>query len=229
MPAESLLDFRTFHEACKRREPRPAVTLSAVLASAALALVGASIGHPGGTAGNEQLPRWVDRQNVKSAATALRPVRPSRLPTEENIETLARVVGAKYRVSHNLTREFLGAAYREAKRNRLDPMLVVAVMAVESGFNPAAQSEAGAVGLMQVIPRYHPEKFSTERGESVLDPSTNIRVGSEALRQYIARGGTEAAGLRLYNGAPGDNGYVAKVTAERQSLQEAMRRLRERA
>src|SRR5712671_5192927 len=191
MPAEFFLDFRTFHEACKRRELRPVMTRFAMMASAALAIAGASIGHISGTAGDEQLPQSVARPTVKGAAIALRPVHPSRFPTEENIETLARVVGAKYRVSHNLTREFLGTAYREAKRNRLDPMLVVAVMAVESGFNPAAQSDAGAVGLMQVIPRYHPEKFSTERGESVRDPSINIRVGSEALRQYITRGGTE--------------------------------------
>ena len=168
---------------------------------------------------------------AKVSTIALRPTRLTQSPLEENIETLARVVGSKYRVSHDATREFVGTAYREAKRNRLDPMLIVAVIAVESGFNPAAQSDGGAIGLMQVIPRYHPDKFSAAQGESVRDPRTNIRVGSQALKEYIVRGGTEAAGLQLYNGAPGDtsNAYATKVTAERQRLQDAMRRARERA
>jgi soluble lytic murein transglycosylase-like protein len=229
MAPDLFIDLRSFHEACERSELRAVVVWFAVLASMALALVGASIGRVGSMAANAPLLRSAAAPSpLKSPAIALRATGPKQLPIEENIDALARVVGAKYRVSHDMTREFLATAYREAKLNRLDPMLVVAVMAVESGFNPAAQSDAGAIGLMQVIPRYHPEKFSAERGESVRDPSINIRVGSQALRQYIARGGTEAAGLQLYNGAP-DTGYVAKVTAERQRLQDAMRRLRERA
>ena len=229
MMAGLLPDFRVVENESKRREVRPVVARFA-LASAALALIGASSGRFDGTAANDPL-RLTAASGAKVSTIALRPTRLAQSPVEESIETLARVVGSKYRVSHDVTREFVGTAYREAKRNRLDPLLIVAVMAVESGFNPAAQSDGGAIGLMQVIPRYHPEKFSTARGESVRDPSTNIRVGSQALKEYIVRGGTEAAGLQLYNGAPGDtsNAYATRVTAERQRLQDAMRRARERA
>ena len=229
MPAGSLPHLRAVDNESKRRELRPVVARFA-LASAALALIGASSGRFTGTAANDPLQATAP-PGAKVSRIALRPTRLTQSPIEENIETLARVVGSKYRISHDITREFVGTAFREAKRNHLDPLLIVAVMAVESGFNPAAQSDGGAIGLMQVIPRYHPDKFSPARGESVRNPSTNIRVGSQALKEYIVRGGTEAAGLQLYNGAPGDtsNAYATKVTAERQRLQDAMRRARERA
>jgi Transglycosylase SLT domain len=229
MTAGLLPDFRTIENESKRRELRPVVARFA-LASAALALIGTPFGRFDGAAANDPVqPTAASGTNVSTIT--LRPARIMQSPVEENIETLARVVGSKYRVSHHITREFVGTAYREAKRNRLDPLLIVAVMAVESGFNPAAQSDGGAIGLMQVIPRFHPDKFSPARGESVRDPSTNIRVGSQALKEYIVRGGTETAGLQLYNGAPGDtsNVYATKVTVERQRLQDAMRRARERA
>jgi soluble lytic murein transglycosylase-like protein len=229
MVTAALLPFRALDNESKRCELRPVVARFA-LASAALALIGASSGRLDGTAANDP-GRLTAETRAKVSTIALRSTHLTQSPVEENIETLARVVGSKYRVSHDVTREFVGTAYREAKRNRLDPLLIVAVMAVESGFNPAAQSDGGAIGLMQVIPRYHPDKFSAARGESVRDPSTNIRVGSQALKEYIVRGGTEAAGLQLYNGAPGDTSkaYATKVTAERQRLQDAMRRARERA
>jgi soluble lytic murein transglycosylase-like protein len=148
-----------------------------------------------------------------------------------NVEALVVTTARKYRISRHAMREFVDAAYAEAQRNRLDPLLIVAVMAVESRFNPAAQSDFGATGLMQVIPRYHADKFAAPKGESVLDPRINIRVGARVLKDYVARGGTETAGLQLYNGAPGDarHAYATKVLAERARLREAMRRTPSRA
>lgn len=229
MIAGSFPDFRSLLS--RRRDVGWAVLRFTMAASGALALIAAMTGRMGSVAADEPRKPLAASARAQVTASAPKPARLTPSVVEENIETLARVVGHKYRVSHEITREFVGTAYREARRNRLDPMLIVAVMAVESGFNPAAQSDRGAVGLMQVIPRYHPDKFSPNLGESVRDPSTNIRVGSRALKEYIVRGGTEAAGLQLYNGATGDpsSAYAAKVTAERQRLQEAMRRVRERA
>jgi soluble lytic murein transglycosylase-like protein len=220
----------TFHNTGKRADLKPVVFRHLVWATLVLMLICASVGHIGGMA-PDRLPRPLPPNRALAAVIDATPNRLAKSAIDKNIETLTRVVGAKYRVSPDMTRQFLGTAYREAQRNRLDPMLIVAVMAVESVFNPRAESGAGAVGLMQVIPRYHPEKFSPERGESMRDPSTNIRVGSQALKEYIVRGGTEAAGLQLYNGTSSDpsNAYAAKVTAERQRLQEALRRARDRA
>jgi soluble lytic murein transglycosylase-like protein len=83
---------------------------------------------------------------------------------------------------------------------------------------------------MQVIPRYHTEKFDAANQASVLDPHINIQVGVKILKEYIGRGGNELAGLQLYNGAPTDVSfaYATRVLAEKQWLRDAMRRARDR-
>ncbi|TMH22958.1 MAG: lytic transglycosylase domain-containing protein, partial [Betaproteobacteria bacterium] len=85
----------------------------------------------------------------------------------------ANAVARRYRISLEATRELVGTAYREGKVIGVDPLLIIAVMAVESRFNPIAQSDGGAIGLMQVIPRFHADKFDVALGKSVLDPRTN--------------------------------------------------------
>ena len=143
-----------------------------------------------------------------------------------NVDALVAALARKYRISEDATRELVDAAYREGKRNGVDPLLIIAVIGIESRFNPIARSDGGAMGLMQVIPHYHEDKFDAAGGESVLDPRTNIQVGTAVLREYIRRGGTETAGLQLYNGAVDDdsNAYAHKVLFEKQRLQAALRR-----
>ncbi len=149
---------------------------------------------------------------------------------EPDIEAVADTIARRYRISQEATRELVGAAYGEGRRIGLDPLLIIAVMAVESRFNPFAQSDGGAIGLMQVIPRYHANQLVAGRGESVLDPRTNISLGARVLKEYIRRGGTELAGLQLYNGAADDasNSYANKVLGERQRLQDALHHWHER-
>ena len=146
------------------------------------------------------------------------------------IETLARLVAKKYRISAEATRGVVGTAYREGHRIGLDPLLILAVIAVESRFNPIAESDSGAMGLMQIIPGYHKDQFNAARGDSVLDPPTNIRVGARVLKEYIRRGGTEIAGLQRYNGSADDasNAYANKVLGEKVRLEQAVQRARDR-
>ena len=145
---------------------------------------------------------------------------------DPGIEAVATIVARKYRVSREATRDFVRTAYREGTRHGVDPLLIISVMAVESRFNPVAQSDGGAMGLMQVIPRFHAEKFDASDSGSVLDPRTNIQAGVKILKEYIGRGGNELAGLQLYNGAPGDVSfaYATRVLVEKQWLQDAVRR-----
>jgi soluble lytic murein transglycosylase-like protein len=152
-------------------------------------------------------------------------------PADPGIDALAGIVARKYRVSEEATRDFVRTAYREGARHGVDPLLIVSVIAVESRFNPVAQSDGGAMGLMQVIPRYHADKFDATERASVLDPRINIQVGVKILKESIGRGGNELAGLQLYNGAPSDAGfaYATRVLGEKQWLQDAMRHARDRA
>jgi hypothetical protein len=87
-----------------------------------------------------------------------------------------------------------------------------------------------AVHLMQVIPGYHKDRLEAAGVDSVLDPHDNIRLGAHILKEYIRRGGTEVAGLQIYNGSADDatNAYAVKVLAEKQRLQQAVQRLRDR-
>lgn len=88
---------------------------------------------------------------------------------------------------------------RQARRNRLDPRLVRAVVAVESGYRPAVVSHKGAIGLMQLMP-------DTSRALAVsdpLDPEQNLAGGSEYLRRMLDLfGGDLRLALAGYNAGP---------------------------
>jgi hypothetical protein len=106
----------------------------------------------------------------------------------------------------------------------LDPTLILAVMAVESSFNPFAQSPVGAQGLMQVMTKIHDDKYEAFGGShAAFDPVTNLRVGVQVLKECIARMGGLEAGLRAYVGAANsgeDGGYAAKVLAQQSILRQ---------
>jgi soluble lytic murein transglycosylase-like protein len=137
-------------------------------------------------------------------------------------QNIARFIAARYRVGVDATSEFVYHAYRAARDIKVDPMLVLAIMSVESSFNPKAQSHAGAQGLMQVLTRVHAEKFVPFGGiPAAFDPVANIRVGSAILKEYINREGTVEGALKSYVGAAlyeHDGGYGAKVLNARERI-----------
>ncbi len=89
------------------------------------------------------------------------------------IDALATLVAKRYRIANETTRGLVAAAYREGQRVGIHPLLIVAVIAVESRFNPIAESDSGAQGLMQVIPGYHKEQMEAAGVDSALDPHDN--------------------------------------------------------
>ncbi|NBS47534.1 MAG: lytic transglycosylase domain-containing protein [Betaproteobacteria bacterium] len=142
------------------------------------------------------------------------------LPTTQ--ARLASWLSRKYRVAAEPVGALVAEAYEVGQRIRIDPTLIIAVMAVESGFNPFAQSPMGAQGLMQVMTGVHVDKYASFGGKlAAFDPLTNLRVGARVLHECIARAGSTEGGLRLYVGAGNredDGGYVAKVLGEHQRL-----------
>jgi soluble lytic murein transglycosylase-like protein len=94
--------------------------------------------------------------------------------------------------------QLVAASYETATTYRLDPHLLLAVISIESGFNPLAESNMGAVGLMQIMPKAHADKLKAFGGEKLaLDPWVNMQVGAQILREYLDRFGSETAALRL--------------------------------
>jgi soluble lytic murein transglycosylase-like protein len=139
---------------------------------------------------------------------------------------LAGYLARRYRVATDATADLVGEAYTVGQILDLDPLLILAVISVESRFNPIAESNYGAKGLMQVVPRFHQDKLVEHGGEpAVLDPRTNILVGAQILKEYIRRTGSLEAGLQLYAGATVDASqtYAQKVMAEKQRLQQTLK------
>jgi soluble lytic murein transglycosylase-like protein len=141
-------------------------------------------------------------------------------------QALVDHLSRRFYIAKAATERMVGAAYRAAHDVGLDPLLVLAVIAIESRFNPIAESVMGAKGLMQIIPKYHQDKLRAAGGEdAVLDPEANIAVGARILQEYVYRTGTLEAGLQVYNGALRDNSaqYAQRVFAERLRLEQVLR------
>lgn len=124
----------------------------------------------------------------------------------------------RYRVAEDATDLLVTTAYLTAKDIKLDPLLILAVMAIESGLNPFAESPLGAQGLMQIMSKVHRHRFQDLGGvKEALNPVANIRVGASILKEYVQRGGSVEAGLKSYVGAgafDSDSGYGTRVMAE---------------
>ncbi len=135
---------------------------------------------------------------------------------------VAEFIAKRYRVAGDAITEFVSIAYRAGEQYRVDPLLILAVMAIESRYNPVAQSLMGARGLMQVIPKYHPEKLVPHGGEdALLEPQVNIQVGAQILREYYRRFGDLETALQMYAGALDEptSQYATKVFAEKARLE----------
>lgn len=135
-------------------------------------------------------------------------------------------VSRKYRVSDEALVPIFAAAQATGRELHLDPLLIVAVIGVESGFNPFSQSTFGAQGLMQVVPRFHLDKLPEESDQAAfLDPVVNVQVGARVLKESIRRNGGLENGLQQFAGALNDPArrYATKVLAEKQRLEQAPR------
>lgn len=202
--------------------------VGAAVAAAAIVLAGnADLRH----AGEQRLASWMTARTV--AATGITPdyaaiarstaIDPIALePAEANI---TRWISTRYHVAAEPTAAVVHEAFKAGRQNELDPLLILAVTAIESSFNPFAQSHAGAQGLMQVMTKVHSDKYAYFGGDyAAFDPKSNLRVGVRILHDYIQKTGSLQSGLKWYVGAANldsDGGYAAKVIAEYKRMYEA--------
>ena len=135
---------------------------------------------------------------------------------------VAQWLARRYQVAPEPVSRLVQEAWQVGAKAGLDPTLILAIMAIESRFNPFAQSAVGAQGLMQVMTKVHNDKYEAFGGNhAAFDPVTNLRVGVQVLKECIARAGSLEAGLRFYVGAGNqaeDGGYAGKVLNEQNSL-----------
>jgi soluble lytic murein transglycosylase-like protein len=140
----------------------------------------------------------------------------------QNQRAVADFFEKKYKLDRAKIEEYVSNTVLIAKEVNIDPILLLAVISVESNFNPLIKSQAGAEGLMQVMTAIHEDKYALYGGASdAVKPEVNIRVGAYILKYLIATSGSLRNGLKYYVGAANadnDGGYTDKVMAERNRL-----------
>ena len=140
----------------------------------------------------------------------------------QNQRAVADFFEKKYKLDRAKIEEYVSNTVLIAKEVNIDPVLLLAVISVESNFNPLTKSQAGAEGLMQVMTSIHKDKYALYGGTTdAVKPEVNIRVGAYILKYLIATSGSLRNGLKYYVGAANaenDGGYTDKVMAERNRL-----------
>ena len=140
----------------------------------------------------------------------------------QNQRAVAEFFEKKYGLDKSKIEEYVSNAVLISREVKIDPVLLLAVMSVESNFNPMTKSEAGAEGLMQVMTNVHKEKYAPYGGVAgAVKPEVNIRIGAYILKYLIATSGSLRNGLKFYVGAgnaDNDGGYADKVMAERNRI-----------
>jgi soluble lytic murein transglycosylase-like protein len=140
----------------------------------------------------------------------------------KNQRAVADFFEKKYKLDRAKIEEYVSNTVLIAKEVNIDPVLLLAVISVESNFNPLTKSHAGAEGLMQVMTAIHQDKYALYGGANdAIKPEVNIRVGAYILKYLIATSGSLRNGLKYYVGAANaenDGGYTDKVMAERNRL-----------
>jgi len=139
---------------------------------------------------------------------------PKTIPQSKHHALLANFIAQRYYLARDDALSLVRIAHHAAAKRSLDPVLLIAMMAVESSFNPEAVSSMGAKGLMQIIPEYHPDKFPDP--ETVFDPETNIFAGARILKEYLRQSGDLDNALQRYAGASADTGmaYATRIYTE---------------
>lgn len=220
------------HRHRRRFESGPAMllALAGVVSVALVATMAPGRWAPKATATSVAL-RVPTAPSLATSVATPEPSVPAKTEAAPRAEMLTGVVARRYRVAQGAAADVVRAALSEGRRHGLDPMLILAVIAVESRFNPIAESSHGAVGLMQVVPRFHMDKIAAVGVPSMLLPEANIAIGTRILKDSIRRGGSDEAGLQLYNGAVDDEtrAYANRVLTERRRLEDALPRPRHRA
>lgn len=120
------------------------------------------------------------------------------------------IIQREGKISHEMAKNYAQWIFDSSYEQKLDPVLILSIISVESSFNYKAISNANAIGLMQIIYHWHKEKMNTTA--DLYDPKMNIKIGSKIIREYIDRSNNEVEALLRYNGSLGQSSvYSMKV------------------
>ena len=177
--------------------------------------------------GQERVKTWINLLEFSDKQVSDSLVSQTDLEKEFEKTKVAKWISKKYRVSNEAVREIVEISFSAGDKFEVDPYVVIAVIAIESSFNPLAESGAGALGLMQVMPLIHRKKFEKYGGfDKSLDVKVNIYVGTEILKNFYLRYGNYQRALLAYVGVSqnSDSSYPTKVLRLRDRLKKLIQK-----
>lgn len=172
-----------------------------------------------------QKPKENFSQATPLTATTITPPAVDLVQKEEvRYERLVSFLSEHYKRPRQQVASIVEETVTHAESENIDPILFLALIATESSFNPNALSPKGAIGLVQVMPRYHTTKINavTRSGKRPTDIGENIKMGVAILSEYRAmHNGDMRKALLSYNGSLKDSRgrYASKIMAEHRKLE----------
>lgn len=146
----------------------------------------------------------------------------------EKLQNVSFYISKNYSVPLPLAEEIVYHTHEKSLNENIDPLLVLSIISVESTFRPQSKSHAGAIGLTQVIPKWHPEKIAKlPAGENLWSIPGNIYVGTSVIKEYLGTSnGNLTLALQKYNGSTHDETrkYSRKVLYKYQTYKRIFNR-----
>lgn len=177
---------------------------------------------------SETLMNWLEMRQVVAlelSSVGNAAMRSTATPLQDlprNQVAVAHWLSRKYGVSPEPLGALVSEAWSIGERSQIAPTLILAVMAIESKFNPFASGTQGAMGLMQIEPEAHNTALTSFGGRlATFDPLTNLRIGTRQLQALIQKSTTIEEALRLYastSGQGNESQYIERVLAEQKQL-----------
>lgn len=177
----------------------------------------------------ESLSEWVNIPGLNAALEAFRLDAAERstalylrdLPPEQL--ALAYSLRNRYRVAAEPLGAIIQQAWTLQDELQLPATLLLAVAAIESGFNPFALGAQGTLGMMQIDPQAEAPQLQAFGGRlAAFDALTNLKIGARVLQRETAAAGNLEEAVQRYGAISGhsaDTQYVQRVLGEHQRLQ----------
>ncbi len=139
------------------------------------------------------------------------------------MQKLSWAISQDYQLSMPYAEKLVLEGWIAAYKYKISPYLLLALMGVESSYKQFSKSGAGAIGLTQIIPKWHPEhmKEIINRNENIWSIPTNINAGASVLKKYLDNSsGKIDTALQKYNGSLSDptKKYAKKVLLYKQNF-----------
>lgn len=148
----------------------------------------------------------------------------AREPLTPQGQRAAQYIAKNYHIAREAAQLIVHEAFKAGKAHRVDPLLLLAIIGIESRYNPLSESEAGALGLTQAMPESHPEKVAAiaKQQGHILNIGDNIELGAKVIGEYLRKfDNNSVLALQQYNGSLNDSSrfYSSKVLALRAKMQ----------